>query len=332
MRTVVDSARAKTGSTMFLDLVEQHLTASLEGHSGAVAESARRSITAGGKRMRPLLVWAGRPRSAPFDAWQQVAIRAAAAVELVHTATLIHDDVLDRADERRGQPTVLASAGRHVAVAAGDLLFASAFATLAKTDTHLGTDRAVELVHALAIACRTLAQGEALQAEQVRDVTIDEHAYLERCRMKTGVLFGVSLALGALAGDASRERSGRLMRFGTEVGTAFQVADDILDLAPAVEAARLGKLPHADIRDGTITLPMIYALETDPGLAELLQSPGPDTATTAARIRATGSCELASARARSIVQAARDAVDGLDDDFDLEALDVISLQAIDRLS
>src|SRR3954469_15033840 len=163
---------------------------------GDLAEHALATIAAGGKRLRPMLVFLAAGDDAPAD--DEGLVRAAAAVELVHSATLVHDDVLDGASLRRGRPTVVASAGRSMAIATGDLLFSRAFAELA------GTGRA-DAVRVLSDAASALAAGELLQRADAWNAAVTRERYLERCDLKTGRLFQAACALGALLGGGSAE-------------------------------------------------------------------------------------------------------------------------------
>jgi len=184
-------------------------------------------------------------------------VRAAVAVELVHAATLVHDDVIDGADLRRGRPTVVATGGRLMALATGDLLFSRAFAELAA-----GGD--IEPIRILSAAACSLAEGELMQREDSWNVGVGKARYLERCRLKTGVLFRASCELGALAGGGEVAAMGA---FGERIGIAFQVLDDVLDVTGPPE--RTGKPRGADLLDGTVTLPLIEARERDQSLAQL---------------------------------------------------------------
>jgi len=227
----------------------------LVGANGATLERhGRETIAAGGKRLRPLLVCiaAGVPvvESEPL-------VRAAVAVELVHAATLVHDDVIDGADLRRGRPTVVATGGRLMALATGDLLFSREFAELAA-----GGD--IEPIRILSAAACSLAEGELMQREDSWNVGVGKARYLERCRLKTGVLFRASCELGALAGGGEVAAMGA---FGERIGIAFQVLDDVLDVTGPPE--RTGKPRGADLLDGTVTLPLIEARERDQSLAQL---------------------------------------------------------------
>jgi geranylgeranyl pyrophosphate synthase len=221
----------------------------------AVAAPAADTLSAGGKRLRPLLVYccsaAERRRERQVEA-------AAAAVELVHMATLVHDDVLDGAELRRGHPTVFHRLGRDAAVGAGDYLFAQAFAELTESGSP-------EAVSTLARASLRLSQGEIAQGLRAGDLTVTEEDYLQRVQLKTAALFSAACTLGAQLGGA-RNAAAALAEFGELIGVAFQIFDDILDLAGTPEAT--GKPRGADLRDGTVTLPMILAMGHEPELAE----------------------------------------------------------------
>jgi geranylgeranyl pyrophosphate synthase len=229
-------------------------------------------------------------------------VHAAVAVELVHGATLVHDDVLDGSALRRGRPTVVAAGGRRMAIATGDLLFARAFAELA-----LG--RSIEAVRVLSRACSELARGELMQRTDAwrADVTVER--YLERCRLKTAVLFRAACELGALEGDTPGTA---LALFGERIGLAFQILDDVLDVSGSPE--RTGKPRGADLLDGTITLPLIEARQRDRSLAALdvrsLRTAG-DASAVCERIAATGAPELVKERALQLVERAKEDLPGL---------------------
>jgi len=229
--------------------VEALLGSVAASYGEVLARHAGATIAAGGKRLRPLLVLL----AAGPDAPQEPAVRAAAAVELVHAATLVHDDVLDDASLRRGHPTVYASAGRGMATATGDLLFSRAFAQLVLNGS-------VEQVRALSRAASALARGELVQREDAwrADVTIER--YLLRCELKTARLFEAACELGALLSGAD---AAVLRAFGHRIGLAFQILDDVLDVSGPAE--RTGKHRGTDLLDGTVTLPFILArLDVDP--------------------------------------------------------------------
>jgi geranylgeranyl pyrophosphate synthase len=236
--------------------VERRLTEISTEGAGPLAEHASATIAAGGKRLRPLLVLV----SAGESASEETAIRAAVAVELVHSATLVHDDVLDGATLRRGRPTVVASAGRGVAVATGDVLFARAFSELVRNGHP-------EEVQTLSDASAALARGELLQREDAWNTDVDVERYLLRCELKTASLFVAACHLGALEAGAPRQTIDALRRFGRGIGLAFQLLDDVLDVAGPPE--RTGKARGTDLLDGTVTLPLIVARGRDVELAAL---------------------------------------------------------------
>jgi geranylgeranyl pyrophosphate synthase len=245
---------------------------------GAVARAGAETLHAGGKRLRPTLVYLSAPVGARTAPGVEV---AAAAVELVHMATLVHDDVLDEAPLRRGHPTAWATHGEPVAVATGDYLFARAFAELAA----LGDAVSIRVLSQTAVE---LARGELLQAEQARDPEVSAEAVLERCRLKTGRLFAAACALGGRLGGLPAEAHDALDRFGESLGLAFQLADDVLDCAG--DPTRTGKALGTDLRDGTTSLPLLLAAQTDPVLAAALREPvaAADVLPLLARVERTG--------------------------------------------
>jgi geranylgeranyl pyrophosphate synthase len=237
--------------------VEQELEAVSATFGGVLGEAATATLSAGGKRLRPLLVFVCATASGQG---RRALVRAGAAVELVHMASLVHDDVVDGADVRRGRPTVVATAGRPTATATGDFLFSRAFALL-----QANGDR--EQVRTLADGCLALARGELAQREDAYSAGVDVDRYLYRCGLKTASLFDAACRLGSLASAAPPERTDRVGRFGRKIGLAFQVLDDVLDVAGPVE--RTGKERGTDLLEGTTTLPLIYAAAADPELGRI---------------------------------------------------------------
>jgi geranylgeranyl pyrophosphate synthase len=205
-------------------------------------------------------------------------------------ATLVHDDVLDAAGLRRGRPTVYAESGRDRATAVGDLLFSRAFALLAEPRD----SRAIEL---LAGASVSLAKGELAQRQDAFDPATPEERYLERCRLKTGALFECACRIG-------RDEEA-LGAFGADVGLAFQLLDDVLDVAGP--ASRTGKARGTDLLDGTVTLPFIEAVAADPsiGSVDLRALDAESAEALCDRIAATGALERVRARALEIVADAK---------------------------
>jgi geranylgeranyl pyrophosphate synthase len=270
--------------------VEDRLREAVAGHGEPLGEDAAATLAVGGKRLRPMLVLL----CAGPDGGD-AAVRAATAIELVHMATLVHDDVLDEAPLRRGLPTIAATAGRGRALATGDLLFSRAFALLAEA----GDARAVAL---LADASVALARGELAQRRDAFDLGIDEERYLERCRLKTARLFECACMLGH---DGEHLRG-----FGAEIGLAFQLLDDVLDVSGPPE--RTGKARGTDLLDGTVTLPLIEAAAADPEIRAVdLRSLDPAAAASLCdRIAATGALERVRARALEMVAAAKRRLEG----------------------
>jgi geranylgeranyl pyrophosphate synthase len=288
--------------------LEERLEELATSHGALLAEHAGATIRAGGKRLRPLLVFLAAGENAEPN--HDGVLRAAVAVELIHSATLVHDDVLDAAPLRRGRPTVVATAGRAIATATGDLLFSRAFAELA------GNGRPDE-IRVLSDASSGLAEGELLQREDAWNVDVSRERYLRRCDLKTARLFQAACRLGALEGgarggaaasgdDGNEAGADALGVFGRQIGLAFQLLDDVLDVSGPAE--RTGKHRGTDLLDGTVTLPFILARERDPELAALdlraIRTPEQAEGVCDA-IAATGVLEQARTEALEMVEAAK---------------------------
>jgi octaprenyl-diphosphate synthase len=276
-----------------MERVEERMAALAHSHGQTLGRHAGDTIAAGGKRLRPLLVCLAAGVPPPET---DGLVRAAVAVELVHGATLVHDDVLDGSELRRGRPTVVATGGRRIATATGDLLFSRAFAELV-------ADRSPEAVRILTGASAELATGELMQRADAW-TAVPEARYLERCRRKTAVLFRAACELGALAGDRPALRRD-LGVFGERIGLAFQLLDDVLDITGPPE--RTGKPRGADLLDGTVTLPVLLARASDPELAALDLRAIRDAQTAAEvsdRIAATGALDVVRDRALELVREA----------------------------
>jgi geranylgeranyl pyrophosphate synthase len=283
--TVLEEARP------FLDELERRLESAVARYPGLVAAVGRSAIGAGGKRLRPLLVHlTSRDR--------ERALRGGVAVELAHVATLVHDDLIDGAELRRGRAAVWHEHGERAARAGGDYLFARAFHQLAASGDLEGVD-------VLARACLAIARGEAMQQQQVRDPDIPVEAYLERISLKTGKLFEAACLLGS--------REPRLGAFGLALGTAFQIADDILDCVG--DTIETGKIPGADLREGVPTLPLILAGREDEAVRRALA--GGPTQGVLVRIAATDALERSRELALDYASRARGF---LEEEPELEAL------------
>ncbi len=293
-------------ATRLMTELEQRLEELATGHGPLLARHAGDTIAAGGKRLRPLLLFLAAGAPPPESA---ALLRSAVAVELIHSATLVHDDVLDGSPLRRGRPTVMASGGRLAATATGDLLFSRAFAELEQS-------RSVAAVRVLSRAASELAAGELMQrADAWRAVAIER--YLDRCRLKTAVLFRAACELGAIesrepAGTSNGNRTSALADFGERIGLAFQLLDDVLDVSGPPE--RTGKPQGADLLDGTVNLPLIIARDRDPKL-RAVDPRSIRTAEEAAgiciRIIQTGALEAARSRALDLVALAKESLPDL---------------------
>jgi geranylgeranyl pyrophosphate synthase len=264
------------------------------------------TLSAGGKRLRPLIVFLCAGQASGDET-----VRAAVAVELVHMATLVHDDVLDRAPLRRGRETVYKSAGRAAATETGDFLFSRAFAELAAT----GSPVAVKM---LSDASSALARGELMQRADAWSATVSSERYINRCTLKTARLFEAACRLGALFGPSTNgglpSAVECLGAFGEKIGIAFQIFDDVLDVSGPPE--RTGKHRGTDLLDGTITLPLILARERDEELARIdLRTRVTNPAEADAicdRIADTGALNDAREEALTYVQQAKTALDEID--------------------
>jgi geranylgeranyl pyrophosphate synthase len=286
---VMDAASAWLPARMAV--VEDRLTELAGAYGPKLGEEAEATLRAGGKRLRPILVL-----MAAGDGAGERGIRAATAVELLHMATLVHDDVLDGAPVRRGRPTVVARAGRDRAVGVGDLLLSRAFAELADGD---GGAEVAEL----SSASVALALGELAQRSDAYDTSISEERYLKRCSLKTARLFESACRLGRLASGGPGTED--LASFGREIGLGFQLLDDVLDVTGPPE--RTGKARGTDLLDGTVTLPLILARRLDPGL-ESVGLEGLDAAgaeETCDRIAATDALDQVRIRAKEGIERAK---------------------------
>jgi geranylgeranyl pyrophosphate synthase len=261
--SALSAIREADGLEEYLDALEERLARSVASHPGVVAAVGNEALAAGGKRLRPLLVFLSTPPG------REPSLPAGVAVELVHMATLVHDDLIDRAHFRRGKAAAWSVHGAAAARATGDYLFARAFAELAATADS-------EAVNVLADATLRLARGEALQRTQTHDPSTTVESYLERCALKTGALFEAACRLGGGSGD-----------YGVALGVAFQIADDVLDCAGAT--IETGKIAGTDLRDGTPTLPLLLAAQEDELVREALAG-GPLDGVLV-RVAATGALE-----------------------------------------
>jgi geranylgeranyl pyrophosphate synthase len=274
------SVDATPGLAAYMAELEARLAQAVGRRKGFASVVAAEALAAGGKRLRPLLCFLS---SGGRESDELLA--AGVATELVHMATLVHDDLVDGARMRRGVPSAWSVFGPEAALSAGDYLFACAFAELTAAE-----DSAAVAV--LADACLALARGEAMQRRQTRrpETTID--AYLERCALKTGKLFEAACRLGS-GGDRD------LGAYGLALGIAFQIADDILDCAGQTQET--GKIPGTDLREGTPTMPLLLAARQDDVVRRALAGGPLD----GALVRVAGTDALARSREAALGYAAK---------------------------
>jgi geranylgeranyl pyrophosphate synthase len=312
---VMDAASAWLPARM--SEVESRLAELSAGYGPRLGEEAEATLNAGGKRLRPLLVL-----MAAGEGVGDRAVRVASAVEMVHMATLVHDDVLDGAPVRRGRPTVVARSGRDRAVGVGDLLFSRAFAELAVE----GGEAEVAELSSASVA---LALGELAQRHDAFDTSISEERYLERCSLKTARLFESACRLGRIS--SGKPGTEELASFGREIGLAFQLLDDVLDVTGPPE--RTGKARGTDLLDGTVTLPLILARRVDPGLESAqLRGLDPDAVEALCdRIAATGALDEVRARAKQGISRAKGILASPDfSDEERELLGMIADGVVER--
>ena len=309
--------READGLEEYLDALEERLARSVASHPGLVAAVGNEALAAGGKRLRPLLVFLSTPPG------REPPIAAGVAVELVHMATLVHDDLIDRAHFRRGKAAAWSVYGADAARATGDYLFARAFAGLCATGD-------MPAVSTLSDACLALARGEVLQRAQTGDPATTPDQYLERCRLKTGRLFAAAAMLGARFGGLPGDDVARLGAFATALGLAFQIVDDVLDCDGRPDTT--GKPLGTDLLDGTITLPLILGARRDPAVAGVIARGAvpEDVLPTLARVARARAVTDARAEAERHADEALAHLATLDGGLDTAALTAVVRGAVDR--
>ncbi len=280
----------------------------------------------GGKRLRPALLLL----SAGTCGYRgDAAIRLGAVVEIIHAATLVHDDVIDEAKVRRGQPSINQRWGNQASVLAGDWLYMQAF-RLALAE---GSLRILDILTRLT---QRMVEGELIQLTWLGRIDIGEEDALEISRRKTACLFEACLQLGALLGEKNAQDEERLARYGLNAGLAFQIIDDLLDFTAPTE--RLGKPVVSDLREGKVTLPLVYALEGCDGTGRRkvetvlrekgFQSVAPEEIV--ALVRESGAVERARERAAWFVAEADRALEPFPDSTYKRALEALPQFILNR--
>jgi octaprenyl-diphosphate synthase len=303
-------------------LVETALLARLESPVGPIPEVGAHLLQAGGKRLRPLLaVLAARAG----DAALEVAVSVGTAAELIHTATLYHDDVVDDGRVRRGRPAARMVYGNGIVVLVGDFCLARALETVALTGS-------LTAVQSLAATVTEMAEGEVAQLERAGNPDASVEDYFRVIDRKTASLFAWCARVGGVLGPTLDPVLGR---YGRALGRAFQIADDVLDCA--VDEATAGKSVGQDIQEGKLTLPILYACETNPDLAVLVRaklgeravSPDDARAILTATI-AAGGVDRARAKARELVASAVAQLEVLPPSSYRTALTELAALSVDR--
>ncbi len=281
-------------------------------------------ISAGGKRLRPMLVVLAGQACGPTTPDHH---QLAAIIEFIHTSTLLHDDVVDESDLRRGRSTANALWGNAPSVLVGDFLYSRSFQLMVELDR-------MDVMRLLADTTNRIAEGEVLQLLHVHNPDTDEAAYLRVIERKTAVLFAAGTQLGAMASGADAARQRRLHDYGMALGHAFQIADDVLDYTADADA--LGKNLGDDLAEGKATLPLIHAIRhSDAATAERLRAIVQEGDAGAmpevlAAIRATGGLDYSRERARHYAAMAEQALDGLPESDALAALRGLARYAVER--
>src|SRR5687768_8678278 len=310
------------GTFETIDEVEGLLVGVAGSAPADLVEPALESLTSGGKRLRPLLLVLSARMG---ELRHEDLLGAATAIEVLHTATLIHDDIVDRAESRRGVPTTAAGYGREIAAATGDYLFAEAFSELAR----IGDPR---LIRAFAEASVGLAAGE-LGQYRANGATVDVEAYLEHIRKKTAGLFQAACVAGGTLGGLSLVQIDALASYGQALGIAFQMSDDIMDLVG--KPGLTGKGIGTDLIEGTMTLPVIFALREGDSqtIRRVLATPDPPPALLEAGIEAvlaTDAVARTEAWARTEIDGALEGLGLLPDGPEREFLEVIASEVVGR--
>src|SRR6267142_4448056 len=281
----------------------------------------------GGKRVRPALTILAN-YAVGGEGSRYNSIRMATVMEFLHTATLVHDDIIDHAETRRNRPTVNALYGNETAVLMGDWLYMSAF------ETSLA-ERSLPILDILTRVTRKMTEGELLQLTLLGETDVSETQYLDVLQRKTAYLFSACCEIGAILGGASEEQQISLRDYGLNLGTAFQLIDDLLDFTTSGDA--LGKAAGVDLLGGKVTLPLIYLVANDDSARQMvhdvLRQGNYDTVARADLLRAVeaaGALDRARAKADEFAENARAALDDFPDSEYCDSLRAIPSYVLDR--
>jgi len=310
-----------------LDAFDRKLHDCLRGDSPLISSVARHLLKSKGKRIRPAFVFL---TARAADNYLETAVEASLSIELIHTATLLHDDVVDESDVRRGQETVNYKWKNLISVLMGDYIFAKAFRIMVGT-------RSIDLIDAISRATERVSVGELRQIEETQNYALSEEAYLEIIADKTASLFAVSCEVGPILAGRDAEQRRRFNEFGEKIGTAFQIADDLLDFIgdPEITGKELGN----DVFNGYVTLPLIHSLQqvSEKAGKEIIETlkngSGKKTFDKIyAFVRENGGLEYTSRRASELGEQALDAIGNLAPSPYLDSLNTLVRFTVARAS
>lgn len=310
-----------------LELVEEEFERQARSNIQVIAYIGEYLRHSGGKRVRPALTILSN-YAVGGDGANYGSIRMATVMEFLHTATLVHDDVIDKAETRRNRPSINSEFGNQTAVLMGDWLYMSAF------ETSLA-ERSLAILDILTAVTRKMTEGELLQLTLLGRTDISEEQYFDVIARKTAYLFSACCEIGALLGHASPDRQNMLRDYGMNLGIAFQMVDDLLDFTSSEDV--LGKPAGADLLEGKISLPLIFLLQRAPELRSVVQTviseARYDTVSRAELLEAmerTGALQLALERAIEYAAAALGAIEGLPDSPYAQVLSSIPTYIVER--
>jgi octaprenyl-diphosphate synthase len=310
-----------------LQLVEEEFERQARSNIQVIAYIGDYLRRSGGKRVRPALTILSN-YAVGGDGSNYSSVRMATVMEFLHTATLVHDDVIDKAETRRNRPSINSEFGNQTAVLMGDWLYMSAF------ETSLA-ERSLPILDILTAVTRRMTEGELLQLTLLGRTDISEEQYFDVIARKTAYLFSACCEIGALLGGADDATQAKLRDYGMNLGTAFQLVDDLLDFTGTDDV--LGKPAGADLLEGKVSLPLILLLQREPEMRTAIQSVISDGGyATVARnvildaLDRTGALHLAKERASEYAEAARAALDGLEQTPHAEALASIPTYIVER--
>ena len=309
-----------------MDSVDRLISASLESDVALVSQVSQYIVASGGKRLRPLIVLLA-ARAFGYDGEQHV--RAAAIIEFIHTATLLHDDVVDSSSRRRGKESANTVFGNQASVLVGDFLYSRAFQMM----VDIGRMRVMQI---LADATNTIAAGEVLQLMNVHDPDTTEDAYRQVIYRKTARLFEAGAQIAAVLAERSEADEAALIEYGRNLGMAFQLVDDALDFNASPD--ELGKNLGDDLAEGKATLPLIYAMQhgSDPERElirnAILEGGLDDLARIQSIIESTGALQYTAARAQEAAESAIGALSGIPGSDYKQALVAIAEFSVRRRS